>query len=217
MYWYRVVRAFDREMVMQALCTTSRANDRATGIAILIMWCCYSINFAAVDLLRVTISCWFYLFFHEFFEYFFFVFWKFFLSIIYFDFCMKWKERRKKLKNKSKIWCQKMRKEERETERQRERDEERKENESARGRSGGRRWVREKEKERERGGGRKEPLVSAISNWVGEVALSCALLEGIQSIYKLTKNSFPPKKKKQKMMKKIIKGVQFTVHKNNNQ
>lgn len=65
-YWYRIVRFSDREMATRAPCTIStRANDCATrdcrrNIAILIMLCCYSINYAAVDLLRVTISCWFY-------------------------------------------------------------------------------------------------------------------------------------------------------------
>ena len=59
-YWYRVVRAFDRGMATQARCTILKANDHATATAhktaISIASCCYSTNFAAVGLIRVTIA-----------------------------------------------------------------------------------------------------------------------------------------------------------------
>lgn len=62
-YWYRDVRAFDREMATQARCTILKANDFATATAhktvISITLCCYSTNFAAVGFHRVTIVYWF--------------------------------------------------------------------------------------------------------------------------------------------------------------
>lgn len=62
-YWYRDVRAFDREMATQARCTILKANDHATAtahkIVISIRLYCYSTNFAAVGFLRVTIAYWF--------------------------------------------------------------------------------------------------------------------------------------------------------------
>lgn len=67
-YWYRDVRAFDREMATQARCTILKANDHATAtarkIVISIRLYCYSTNFAAVGFLRVSIAYWFKFFYN---------------------------------------------------------------------------------------------------------------------------------------------------------